>query len=262
MSGAVSWARRRFRDVPLARGTAIRLHALRNQPPARDGILIVFYHDMHARDRAAFARQLRQMRDFGDIVSLADALQRLAAGAADERCICLTFDDGRKGAFDHAFPVLADQGVPATFFVVPGWIDEARPGIFGWDECRQLVSGGMGVGSHGLTHRRFATLDQVAAEQELAASRARIEAALGQPCNHFACPWGQPGEDYEVGRDPRLARAAGYDCFLTTISQRAAARSDPWTLPRVRMEPGWGAAELRYALSRPLAKTVVEAYTG
>ena len=251
VSGFVTWLSRNVRDVPLARAAAIRLLAARRGTGAADGVLFLFYHDMRASERRRFETQLDQLRDFGDLVSLEAAMLLLADGRAGGRHICLTFDDGYRGAFEHAFPILASRGVPAAFFIVPGWLDEARPGVIDWSECRRLAKGGMEVGSHSRTHRRLAALSSAEVEEEFAASRARIEAELGRPCLHFACPWGQPGADYRPERDPGLARAAGFRSFLTTIPHRATPGSDPWAVPRVRMEPGWGSAELRYAFSRP-----------
>jgi peptidoglycan/xylan/chitin deacetylase (PgdA/CDA1 family) len=243
--------RRLLRDVPLARTMFVQLSTL-GVPlgGAKDGVLILCYHGMRAADRARFERQLRQLRGLGDIIGLNDGLKLLAGEPIGGRYVCLTFDDGYRDAFDHAFPILAAQNVPATFFVVTGWIDERRSGVIGWSECRHLAAGGIEIGSHSVTHPHLANLDQATAETELAASRARIEAELAQPCLHFACPFGQPGEDYRPERDPAQAQQAGYRSFLTTIPGRAQAGADPWALPRVRMEPGWGTAELRYAFSR------------
>lgn len=251
MSALTVRLNRRLRDVALARAAMVRLRTL-GQPHggAEDGVLLLFYHRMRAGERRCFEHQLRRLRGLGDIIGLGDAMRLLGGGRVPGRFVCLTFDDGYRDAFDHAFPILAGQGLPAAFFVVSGWIDEARPGIVGWAECRRLAAGGMEVGSHSATHRRLAGLCRSEVEAEVTASRARIEAELGRPCVHFACPWGQPGEDYDPERDPGLAHAAGYQSFLTTMPRRAAAGVDPWGVPRVRMEPGWGAAELRYAFSR------------
>ena len=251
MSGLAARLGRGLREVPLARAAAVRLRTF-GRPPggASDGVLVLFYHRVRAAERGRFERQLRLLRGYGDLVGLTDALGLLAEGRTGGRFICLTFDDGHQDAFDNAVPVLAGQGAPAAFFVVPGWIDDARPGIVDWAQCRQAAAAGIEVGSHTMTHRRLADLDAPEAEAEIAASRARIEAELGQPCRHFACPWGQPGVDYRPAREPALAREVGYRSFLTTIPRRAMAGTDPWAVPRVRMEPGWGTAELRYAFSR------------
>lgn len=109
----------------------------------------------------------------------------------------------------------------------------------------------MEVGSHSLAHRRLATLTADAVANDLTAARARIEAELGRPCRHCACPpWGQPGLDYLPEREPALAQAAGHRSFFTTVAQRAQPGADPWSLPRVRMEPEWGEAEIRDAVLR------------
>lgn len=40
--------------------------------------------------------------------------------------IAVTFDDGLRNQFELAYPILQRHGVPATFFVCPGLIDEGR----------------------------------------------------------------------------------------------------------------------------------------
>jgi peptidoglycan/xylan/chitin deacetylase (PgdA/CDA1 family) len=240
-----------LRDVPLARAAVVTLRTLgRPLGGPKEGLVILCYHGMRADERGRFEYQLRRLRDLGDIIGLGDALRLLRRGSAQGRYICLTFDDGYRDAFDNAFPILMAQSVPATFFVVSGWIDEARSGVIGWAECRELAAGGMEIGSHSVTHPHFTQLSQSEAEAELTGSRTRVEAELGRPCVHFACPFGQPGEDFRPDRDPALSRKAGYQSFLTTIPRRARAADNPWALPRIRMEPGWGKAELSYAFSR------------
>ena len=247
---ALMAVRRTLRDVPAARSVVVRTRLLIRRPVASDGVLFVFYHAIRARDRRSFASQLRRMRQFGDPVSLNDALDILKTARTGGRYLCLTIDDGEQSAFRHGLPLLAEGGVPACFFVVPGWIDDGRPSVVTWDDCRAMARAGFEIGSHSLTHSRLSLLRQEEVAYEMRHSRARIEAELGQTCAHCACPWGQPVTDYRPDREPSLARAAGYHSFLTTIPKRAPPGADRWALPRVRMEPGWGDAELRYALLR------------
>ncbi|MFC0406623.1 polysaccharide deacetylase family protein [Roseomonas elaeocarpi] len=255
MNGTALPFGRLLRQMPLARSLALPLLTIgRPAGGADDGVLFLFYHHLPRRDRARFARQLTRLRDLAEFVGVTDALRLLAGGGPDGRVggrfVCLTFDDGHRDAYEHAVPILAERGVPAAFFVVPGWIDAGRPDTVTWADCRALTAGGMEVGSHSMQHDRFSALADEAAAADLALSRARIEAEIRRPCLHFACPWGQPTRDFRAEREPALARAAGYQSFFTTIPRRAAAATDPWSLPRVRMEPGWGMAELRYAFQR------------
>ncbi len=249
--GIAGRLRRYLRDVPgLRKGVVLCRTALHPMGGAKSGVLILFYHDMKASERRAFERQIGYFRDFGDLVGLQDAMQILTIGDAG-RYVCLTFDDGCQGAYNHAVPILVAHAAPAAFFVVPHWIDAQKPGTMRWDECRQMVQAGIELGSHSLTHRRLAQLDISEAKREFSDSRVRIEQETGQSCRAFACPWGQPGIDYHPQREAMLAREAGYSAFLTTRPQRAFAGNSLWELPRVRMEPGWGRTEMRYACGRP-----------
>ena len=243
--------RQTLRDWPLARAPVVSLRLARQRlvrplPPV-NGVLFLTYHDMRREEAGSFARQLHRLAEAGGFVTVDGALDHLAGGEGLR--VCLTFDDGYRGAFEHAVPILARHSVPAMFFVVPGWIDGGRPGIMGWEECRQLRAAGMEIGSHSTSHRRLAGLPPGAVAAELAQSRARITDETGGPCRHFACPWGQPGADYHPTREPLLARQAGYSSFLTTVQRRAECQANPWALPRVRMEPGWGRLEIGYALT-------------
>jgi peptidoglycan/xylan/chitin deacetylase (PgdA/CDA1 family) len=252
MKQPLAWFRRKTRDVALARAIMLRVHALRKPTATRQGgILFLFYHDVRADEQDCFYRQLQMFRSLGEFVGIDEALCLIKTGGANAKDrICLTFDDGYRGAFDYAAPILFEGKIPAAFFVVPHWIDEQRQGIASWGDCRRLVSLGMVIGSHCLTHTRLNLLHTTLVTEELVLSKNRIETELGLPCLHFACPWGQPGADYQPDREPALARGAGYQSFFTTVPRRAYEGSDFWALPRVRMEPSWGIREVRYAFSR------------
>lgn len=206
--------RRRLRDSPRLRAAIVPSLALRVRPDVTSNWLAVaMYHDMPAGAESRFAKQLAAMRNFGDFIGLDDALALLRRDrAVAGRHICVTFDDGHAGVLHHAMPILQRLGVPSAHFVVPAWIGE--PGRLTWDECRRLLAMGCVVGSHSLTHARLAELEDAQAAYEITYSRAQIEAELGAPCVHFACPWGQPG-----GGLPRRPRAgAGEGCGLPLVS--------------------------------------------
>ena len=84
-----------------------------------------------------------------------------------------------------------------------------------WDEVvafsqHPLVS----VGAHSLTHRRLAQWPLADAREEMAGSRAALEARLGRPVESFAYPVGDP-----TSAGPRefdLAREVGFRCAVTT----------------------------------------------
>ena len=80
-----------------------------------------------ALDLSAFREQLRYVRRHYSPVRLADVVS--AANDGDPlppRPIVLTFDDGYRDHVDHVFPLLVDQGMPATFFPVRSALVDRR----------------------------------------------------------------------------------------------------------------------------------------
>lgn len=73
-----------------------------------------------------FARQVRLLQRMGTIVPLRETLDAMAAGRrVPRRPIALTFDDGYRDNLHQALPVLERLGAPATFFLVPGFLDRS-----------------------------------------------------------------------------------------------------------------------------------------
>jgi peptidoglycan/xylan/chitin deacetylase (PgdA/CDA1 family) len=76
-----------------------------------------------AAGRRGFARQLTLLSRFGNVVRLPDALDALESGRPlPPRAVALTFDDGYRDNLDVAVPALRQHGLPATFFLVPGFL--------------------------------------------------------------------------------------------------------------------------------------------
>lgn len=74
--------------------------------------------------KETFRRQLLDLRASGYVfLSLDDALDVLAGRRREERDVCVvTFDDGYRDVYQHAFPVLKELGVPAVVYVPSGFI--------------------------------------------------------------------------------------------------------------------------------------------
>ena len=73
---------------------------------------------------AIFARQLEHISRCYRIVSLQDVITAMREGTPwPERSVLITFDDGYRNNVEVAAPLLAQQGIPAAFFVTTGFID-------------------------------------------------------------------------------------------------------------------------------------------
>lgn len=114
------------------------------------------------------------------------------------KCVVVTFDDGRLGAFQYAPSILADHDCLATYYVTPEFVDgnaipkkEAYSEFMAWKQIQELQEIGHTIGSHGLTHRSLITLLPDAVSYELSESKRRLQDRLNTPCRHFAAPYGQ-----------------------------------------------------------------------
>lgn len=156
----------------------------------------LMYHDVHegqpAADvptsaamyhlsRARFVEHVDALRSSGRrIVSVDDPF------VADS--VAITFDDGWRGAFEIALPVLAERGIRATYFITRDFV--GRPHMADAAMIRGAASAGMQIGVHGTTHRMLSGLSADEIFQELASCRGYLEDLVGQPVLHASLPGG------------------------------------------------------------------------
>jgi peptidoglycan/xylan/chitin deacetylase (PgdA/CDA1 family) len=143
----------------------------------------------------------------------------------------LTFDDGHASNYTQAFPVLAELGLRATFFVVPTRVD--TPGHVTWAQLREMTAAGMEIGSHSLTHPFLDDLDRAGLRREFGESKAIIEDRLGTAVRSASLPFGWPTPILE----PVLAEL-GYHVFCTSRPGWWHPGDRPLAMPRVTAHHG------------------------
>lgn len=189
-------------------------------------------------------------RRFTPLTLAAAARRALAGEALPARPVVLTFDDGCRCFTEHALPVLARHGVPATLFAVAGELGgtnrwDARGGerlerLLDAAELRRVAAAGVEIGCHGATHADLALpLPADELEAETAGARALLEAALGQPVETFCYPYGRASAAAR-----RAVRGAGFTAAVAIADHPGATAGDPWTVPRQAVRPGDGGFEL------------------
>ena len=153
-------------------------------------------------------------------------LKRIRSHPAPHR-FRLSFDDGNLSDHDIALPRLIATGLKADFFVLSGRIGQA--GSLDAAQIKALHRAGMTIGSHGIDHRNWTTLDAQALAQELAQSRAVLQAICGQPLTTAGIPFG--------GYDARVLaalRQAGY--LAAYSSDRGWMNPDAFLRPRTSVK--------------------------
>lgn len=109
-----------------------------------DRALILMYHRVHADPHVLsvsperFEAQIRFLKEFCHPLSLSELVEALRHGRRlPPRSVVVTFDDGYRDNYTHAFPVLQAYGIPATFFVTSGMIQADQ--YFWWDRIQQSL---------------------------------------------------------------------------------------------------------------------------
>jgi peptidoglycan/xylan/chitin deacetylase (PgdA/CDA1 family) len=177
----------------------------------REPVRIAFYHRVADDSRnawtiscKAFATQIHWLRERFDLVTLAEAQQRIASGRNRFPTACITFDDGYADNRRFAIPLLLKHGVPFTYFVstnhvlrgesFPHDVKANRPlSVNTLAHLRELVAAGVEIGAHTRSHadlgRQQLSVEELQAE--IVGSKRDLETSLGKPVRYFAFPYGQ-----------------------------------------------------------------------
>jgi peptidoglycan/xylan/chitin deacetylase (PgdA/CDA1 family) len=129
--------------------------------------------------------------------------------AAPPHGLGFSFDDGNASDIELALPVLQQRGLTARFFILAGRL--GRPGYLSAEDVARLHEAGMQIGSHGLHHRDWRTLDDEELAAETIEARVTLSDLIGAPVTDVAPPFGS----YDR-RVLRFVREAGYERVFTS----------------------------------------------
>ena len=148
----------------------------------------------------------------------------------------LTFDDGASSDYTQVFPALRELGLRGTFFVVAGTVGKA--GHVSWAQLREMVAGGMEIGSHSMTHPFLDRLDLETIAAEYRDSKTLLEDRLGVAVLTASLPrgWAPPG----LGT---VLHGLGYRVFCTSRVGWWRRGDDPFEMPRVGVRRGMAPEE-------------------
>jgi peptidoglycan/xylan/chitin deacetylase (PgdA/CDA1 family) len=154
----------------------------------------------------------------------------------------ITFDDGNKSDAAIALPELRSRNLTATFFVIADRLD--RPGSLSSADVRSLVDGGMTIGSHGMRHRPWRSVDDDDLHEELVGAAEAIAKVSGRPVHEVACPFGS----YDR-RVLSAIRRCGFHHVYTVDG--GPARSNAWLQPRYTIQIGDTPADIERRVHAP-----------
>lgn len=131
----------------------------------------------------------------------------VAHGPSNERVVALTFDDGPNPPYtDRILNVLANEHVPATFFVV-GRAVQAYPSV-----VRREMREGHAVGNHSWDHTHLIMLPRSSIRRSLERTDAAIFRAAGIHTHLMRPPFG--ARDWTV---MQVAHSLGYTVVMWSV---------------------------------------------
>jgi peptidoglycan/xylan/chitin deacetylase (PgdA/CDA1 family) len=222
------WTARRTLPAPV-----LLFHRVTDDIP-EDGLTV---------SKPRFRAMIRNLRRLYRPMSLSELLDHIDRGQMwPARTVVVTFDDGYRDNYEHAAPILAESGVPATFFVtadaigsecVMSWDEQLRGRVpwMNWSQVRELRAQGFEIGSHTLMHSDLGKVQAPRAWEEISTSKTRLEDALGAGVSLFAYPFGGRKNISEENRD--LVRQAAYRCCCSAYGGFVTLASDPFNLQRI-----------------------------
>ncbi|HZZ77044.1 MAG TPA: polysaccharide deacetylase family protein [Gemmataceae bacterium] len=183
------------------------------------------------------------MRDRFNVVTLSELNRLLITGTTPpRRTVAITFDDCYR---DNLFAarVLAEHGLPATFFVPTRYVDtdhvfpwdahlKRMPNLT-WDDVREMRRLGHDFESHTASHVDLGTVGPDEARSELAESKRTLEDTLGRPVRFLAYPYG--GRNNFRPEYLPLARSLGYEACFSCFGGFIEPRRRGHVLPREAM---------------------------
>jgi peptidoglycan/xylan/chitin deacetylase (PgdA/CDA1 family) len=200
-----------------------------------------------------FRDQINWLAENCQLLSLADLIKTKENSNLQ---VAITFDDGYKSLHEIVAPLLLDKKTNCTVYINTGWIGEnekerkksiASLGHYPdelfliWDEIKDLYcQANWEIGSHGVNHYDFKSLEERFILEEFIQSKKQIENYLNTPCLHFAYPFGR----YST-RTQQLVKLSGYQYAAAVRHEPFHVVSDYFALPRLNIDRNYSLKDFK-----------------
>lgn len=123
----------------------------------KDRVVVLTYHHISTKPLSSitikpgrFEADLKMLKeDNFNVISLRDAIESISGNAnLPPNAVVITFDDGYKSFYEHAYPLLKKYNMPATSFVITSWTEGLYPLNKNFDslkpdEIREMYESGL-----------------------------------------------------------------------------------------------------------------------
>lgn len=199
---------------------------------------ILMYHRFGYEDNTLFVtpenfkKQMSYLKEKGyNVISLDELVEGIRAKKKfKHNTVAITVDDGYEDNYTYAYPVLKENNLPATIFIIAGHIGEAK-GFLTWEEVRGMLKNRITFGAHTKSDVYVPSLtDDSSLWEETAGAKKVIEANIGGKVDLFCYPTGGFTE-----KAKETLKKAGYKAACTTNRGFVDFNKDLYELKRVKI---------------------------
>ena len=180
-----------------------------------------------------FRQQLGFLRDAGyESISLYELQYALAMGwGMPDKPVIFTFDDGYRGLYDYALPLMQEFGYTGTVFVITQFMDEKRPEYLTWDMALEMTKAGWRLEPHSKTHPQLSGLARDQIVYEVLGSMQTVQAHIGYKPRFFSYPSGSYDNNVLA-----ILKEIGFWGSVTTTTKLDHDIEDAYTRGRIRVD--------------------------
>ncbi|HQU30677.1 MAG: polysaccharide deacetylase family protein [Planctomycetia bacterium] len=148
----------------------------------------------------------------------------------EDDTIAITFDDGYKDNYTHAYPILKKYNAPFTIFVSTGYIDTTN--MLTKEEIAAMHKDKITFGGHTVTHKVLSGLNREAATAEISGSKSALEQILKENVKYFAYPYGKKGRDF-TNETMQIVKECGFTAAFSTKNGCIDSNGNYFALNRI-----------------------------
>jgi biofilm PGA synthesis N-glycosyltransferase PgaC len=176
-----------------------------------------------------FSRQMRYLSKNYKVVTLAEILKNRKDSKPSQDLLAITFDDGYADNYVNAFPILKENKLPATIFLVSNHVN--RDGCLTEAWISEMQKESVVFGSHTCNHPILSQLKQSNALSEVTTSKHILEVKLKQPVDYFAYPKGKSHHFNDA--IAQMVQQTGYKAAFTMMNGNIRAGTNIYKIPRL-----------------------------
>lgn len=167
--------------------------------------------------------------DFNSL-TLDEAVIALENDSVPENPVVITFDDGYIDNYENAFPILKENNIKATFFVITDFIDDGY--YMSSDMLKEMQNTGMEIENHTIDHARLSLLSRENIYNEIKGAQEFLRDNIGASGDYLAYPFG-----VYSNKVINIANELNIKAAVTIQKGKISYKSNRYKLKRIEVDP-------------------------